>query len=151
MTAFPSSQAATPPEPASGGDRFRDALDLCTPYVVGVFDLSARGGPERTVVVRARSAAHTRKLVTRLCDALGAAAEGEAPDGTDPWMVVDGGDVVLHLLTQGSLQRYGLVDLFSERSQTPDDVHAVAAVERLERAWASRSGASSTGEAASGA
>jgi ribosomal silencing factor RsfS len=141
MTAQPS-RAPTPPPADAGGDRFRTALDICEPYVVGVFDLSPRGGPEHTVVVRARSAAHTRKLATRLCDTLGAGSEGEAPDGTEPWMVVDADDVVVHLLTETSLQRYGLMDLFADRASTPGDVHAVAALERLESAWARvRSGA----------
>jgi len=144
MTSSVPSQPSPPPEHASGGDRFRAALDICSPYVVGVFDLSARGGPEHTVVVRTRSAAHTRKLATRLGDSLAAAAEGEAPDGTEPWIVVDADDVVVHLLTEASLHRYGLIDLFGDRSDVPDDIHAVVAVERLRRAWASRSGGETT-------
>ncbi len=136
MTASPIPDPTLPPESHSGGDRFHTALEICSPYVVGVFDLSARGGPEHTIVTRARSAAHTRKLATRLGDSLGAKAEGEAPDGTDPWMVIDGRDVVVHLLTETSLHRFGLVDLFTERAETPDDVYAIAAVERLEQTWA---------------
>ncbi len=135
MTSSAMPEPHLPPESPSGGDRFHTALDVCSPYVVGVFDLSARGGPERTIVVRARSAAHTRKLATRLCDSLGATSEGEAPDGSDPWMVVDGSDVVVHVLTETSLHRYGLVDLFATTADTPDDVYAVAALERLESAW----------------
>jgi ribosomal silencing factor RsfS len=151
MTSSASSQPSLPPESYSGGDRFHEALGICTPYVVGLFDLSARGGPEHTLVVRARSAAHTRKLATRLCDTLGATAEGEAPDGSEPWMVVDADDVVVHLLTEASLHRYGLVDLFAERSEAPDDVYAVAAVERLRRAWASRDREMKPGEDGPGA
>jgi ribosomal silencing factor RsfS len=113
--------------------RFHDALDICTGYVAGVFDLSSRGGSEYTVVVKGRSAAHLRKLATRVSDALGAAPEGEAPDGSDPWLVVDADDVVVHLLTEGSLARYGLVDLFREHSAEPSDVFAVVAAERLAR------------------
>jgi len=145
MTSSVPSQPSPPPEHDSGGDRFRAALDICSPYVVGVFDLSARGGPEHTVVVRTRSAAHTRKLATRLSDSLGTTAEGEAPDGTEPWIVVDADDVVVHLLTESSLHHYGLIDLFGDRSGAPDDVYAVVAVERLRRAWAARSGAETSG------
>jgi ribosomal silencing factor RsfS len=113
--------------------RFHEALDICTGYVAGVFDLSARGGSEYTLVVKARSAAHLRKLATRVSDALGAPREGEAPDGSDPWLVVDGDDVVVHLLTEISLARYGLVELFQECSEEPSDVFAVVAAERLAR------------------
>jgi len=111
--------------------RLHEVLDICSGYVVGVFDLSDRGGPEHTVVVKGRSAAHLRKLATRVSDRLGAASEGEAPDGTDPWLVVDGDDVVIHLLTELSLERYGLVDLFRDRSRESHDVFAVVAAERL--------------------
>lgn len=113
--------------------RFHDTLAICTGYVAGTFDLSARGGSEHTVVVKGRSAAHLRKLATRVSDALDAVIEGEAPDGTDPWLVVDGGDVVAHFLTEGSLGAYGLVDLFREHSRQSHDVFAVVAAERLER------------------
>jgi ribosomal silencing factor RsfS len=120
-------------QPAPAADHFHDVLDICEPYVVGVFDLSDRGGPERTIVVRARSAAHVRKLATRVGDLLGASPEGEAPDGSDPWLVVDGDHVVTHLMTDGSLHRYGLLDLFGERSARLDDVFAVTIVERLQQ------------------
>lgn len=113
--------------------RFHDALDICTGYVAGVFDLSSRGGSEYTIVVKGRSAAHLRKLATRVSDALEATLEGEAPDGSDPWLVVDADDVVVHLLTEGSLARYGLVDLFQQHSEEPSDVFAVVAAERLAR------------------
>lgn len=113
--------------------RFHDALDICTGYVAGVFDLSSRGGSEYTIVVKGRSAAHLRKLATRVSDALEATPEGEAPDGSDPWLVVDADDVVVHLLTEGSLARYGLVDLFQQHSEEPSDVFAVVAAERLAR------------------
>jgi ribosomal silencing factor RsfS len=146
MTSPAGTNPALPPEFTSGGDRFHTALDICSPYVVGVFDLSPRGGPEHTVVVRSRSAAHTRKLATRLCDSLGATVEGDAPDGSEPWLVVDAEDVVVHLLTESSLQRYQLVGLFSEHYDAPDDVYAIAALERLRRAWASRTGRGERGE-----
>ena len=106
-------------------------LDLCSPYVAGVFDLSSRGGPERTVVVKSRSAAHMRKLATRLTDLLTAVPEGEAPDGTEPWVVVDGGEVVVHLLTEHSLAHYGLMDLFDQQGDAPDSVFARALLERI--------------------
>ncbi len=120
--------AMTQIDPAA---RFHDALDICTGYVAGVFDLSSRGGSEYTLVVKGRSAAHLRKLATRVSDALDAFPEGEAPDGSDPWLVVDADDVVVHLLTEGSLGRYGLVDLFREHSEESSDVFAVVAAERL--------------------
>lgn len=113
--------------------RFHEALDICTGYVAGVFDLSGRGGSEYTLVVKGRSAAHLRKLAKRVSDALGAIPEGEAPDGSDPWLVVDADDVVVHLLTEGSLADYGLVDLFGEHAEQPSDVFAVVAAERLAR------------------
>ena len=112
-------------------DRFRDVLDICAPYVAGGFDLTGRGGPGHTVVVKARSAAHVRKLTRRVADLLGATPEGEAPDGTEPWLLVDGGEIVVHLFTEASLQRYGLVDLFAEGAEAPSDVFAVAMMERL--------------------
>jgi ribosomal silencing factor RsfS len=113
-------------------DRFHTVLDICAPYVVGAFDLTERGGPRHTVVVKARSAAHVRKLTRRAADLLGAVPEGEAPDGTEPWLLVDGGEIVVHLLTETSLQRYGLVDLFADGSEAPSDVFAVVMMERLQ-------------------
>ena len=113
-------------------DRFHAVLDICAPYVAGAFDLTERGGPRHTVVVKARSAAHVRKLTRRVADLLGANPEGEAPDGSEPWLLVDGGAIVVHLLTEASLLRYGLVDLFSTGTDGPSDVFAVAMMERLE-------------------
>ncbi|NQV07194.1 RsfS/YbeB/iojap family protein [bacterium] len=124
MAARPGSAASEPI------DLYHEVLELCEPYVTGVFDLSVRGGSDRTVVVTARSAAHVRRLATRLGDAVGADPEGEAPDGTDPWIVVDGGFVVVHLLTEASLARFGLVELFSGTSHSVD-VFAVVAEQRL--------------------
>jgi ribosomal silencing factor RsfS len=112
--------------------RFHQVLESCAPYVAGVFDLSDRGGPEYTVVVKGRSATHVRKLARRVGNLLEARPEGEAPDGSEPWLVVDGGDVVAHLLTDASLQRYGLVEWFGTGSQPPGDVFVVAMIERLE-------------------
>jgi ribosomal silencing factor RsfS len=112
-------------------ERFHEALAVCVPYVAGVFDLSDRGGPEYTIVVKGRSAAHLRKLARRVAELLGSRPEGEAPDGTDPWLVVDGGDIVAHLLTDAALQRYGLVEWFGSVSGAPDDVFVVAMLERL--------------------
>ena len=111
-------------------DLYHVTLELCEPYVTGVFDLSARGGADKTVVVKARSAAHVRKLATRLGDALGTDPEGEAPDGTEPWIVVDGGFVVVHLLTEASLAHFGLVELFSGAAHSAD-VFAVVAEQRI--------------------
>jgi len=122
--------AALPDTPTA--DRFPDVLDICAPYVAGVFDLTDRGGPRHTVVVKARSAAHVRKLSRRVADLLGATPEGEAPDGTEPWLLVDGGEIVVHLLSEASLRRYGLVDLFAAGTGAPSDVFAVAMLERLE-------------------
>src|SRR4030042_4384047 len=93
-------------------ERLHGALEICAPYVAGVFDLSDRGGAEYTLVVRGRSATHLRKLARRVAGLLGAHPEGEAPDGSEPWLVVDGGDVVTHLLTDVALRRYGLVEGF---------------------------------------
>ena len=120
--------------------RFHSVLDICSGYVVGSFDLSDRGGSEYTVVVKGRSAAHLRKLATRVSDELAVTVEGEAPDGSDPWLVVDGGDVVVHLLTEGSLAEYDLMDLFAERSDDMSDVFAVVAAERLQRLRERRAG-----------
>jgi ribosomal silencing factor RsfS len=119
------------PEPIPARPLLARALELCNPYVAGVFDLSERGGPKRTIVVRTRSAPHLRKLATRLGDLLAAAPEGEAPDGSEPWVVVDGGEVVVHLLTEGSLARYGLLELFQEHGAAPDSVFAKALLERI--------------------
>ena len=116
------------PSPA---ERFHEVLEACAPYVTGAFDLSPRGGPEYTVVVRGRSATHVRKLARRVGDLLGVRPEGEAPDGTEPWLVIDGGDVVAHLLTDAALQRYGLVEWFGTGAEAPDDVFVVAMLERL--------------------
>ncbi|MDX1690917.1 MAG: RsfS/YbeB/iojap family protein [Acidimicrobiia bacterium] len=107
------------PHPELAAKRFGSALEICDGYVVGIYDLAASGGPEHTVLVQGRSAAHLRKLATRLCDRLDASLEGRAPDGQDAWMVVDGGDVVTHLLTLGALERFGLIDLFARREQLP--------------------------------
>jgi ribosomal silencing factor RsfS len=120
------------PDPTPARPLLSQALDLCNPYVVGVFDLSDRGGPERTMVVKARSAAHLRKLATRLADMMAATPEGDAPDGSEPWVVVDGGEVVTHLLTEASLSHYGLLDLFGEQGRIPDSVFAKALLERVE-------------------
>ncbi len=111
--------------------RFHQVLEACAPYVAGVFDLSDRGGPECTVVVKGRSATHVRKLARRVAGLLDTGAEGEAPDGSEPWLVIDGGDVVAHLLTDAALHRYGLVEWFGSLSGTPDDVFVVAMLERL--------------------
>ena len=120
-----------PPQPAADPTtRFHQTLELSEPYVAGVFDLSERGGPEYTIVVKARSAAHVRKLATRIGDCLAADAEGDAPDGSEPWLVVDGGEVVAHLLTESSLGRYGLVELFAGEPH-PADVFVVVAEQRL--------------------
>ncbi|HUU61349.1 MAG TPA: RsfS/YbeB/iojap family protein [Acidimicrobiia bacterium] len=112
-------------------ERFHEALEVCAPYVAGVFDLSDRGGAEHTIVVKGRSAAHLRKLARRVAGLLGSPPEGEAPDGSEPWLVVDGGDVVTHLLTDAALHRYGLVEWFGSVSEAPDDVFVVAMLERL--------------------
>jgi ribosomal silencing factor RsfS len=119
-------------------ERFHRALEVCAPYVAGVFDLSDRGGPEYTIVVKGRSATHVRKLARRVSALLGARQEGEAPDGSDPWLVVDGGDIVAHLLTDAALQRYGLVEWFGSVSEAPDDVFVVAMLERLRDLQAGR-------------
>lgn len=119
------------PAPSSPRPLLSAVLDLCNPYVASVFDLSARGGPNRTVVVKARSAAHMRKLATRLADLMAAVPEGEAPDGSEPWVVVDGGEVVVHLLTEGSLAHYRLLDLFEQHGTEPDSVFAKALLERV--------------------
>jgi len=112
------SSAATP----APADRFHEVLEACAPYVAGAFDLSDRGGPRYTVVVKGRSATHVRKLARR---------EGEAPDGSEPWLLVDGGDVVTHLLTDIALRRYGLVEWFGSGAEAPGDVFVVAMLERL--------------------
>lgn len=119
------------PDPTPRRPLLPEVLDLCNPYVVSVFDLSGRGGPIRTVLVKARSAAHMRKLATRLADLLAAVPEGEAPDGSEPWVVVDGGEVVVHLLTEASLAHFGLLELFEERGAEPDSVFAKALLERV--------------------
>lgn len=116
------------PTPAQ---RFHEALEVCAPYVAGVFDLSDRGGAEYTIVVKGRSATHLRKLARRVAGLLDARPEGEAPDGSEPWLVVDGGDVVAHLLTDAALRRYGLVEWFGSVSEAPGDVFVVAMLERL--------------------
>jgi ribosomal silencing factor RsfS len=122
----------------STAERFHEALEVCAPYVAGVFDLSDRGGPEYTIVVRGRSATHVRKLARRVAGLLDARAEGEAPDGSEPWLVVDGGDIVAHLLTDAALRRYGLVEWFGSVSEAPDDVFVVAMLERLRDLQAGR-------------
>jgi len=111
--------------------RFHQVLEVCAPYVAGVFDLSDRGGPEYTIVVKGRSATHVRKLARRVAGLLDTHTEGEAPDGSQPWLVIDGGDVVAHLLTDAALHRYGLVEWFGSLSEAPDDVFVVAMLERL--------------------
>ena len=122
------------PHPTIAARRFSSALEICNGYVVGVYDLSATGGPEHTVLVQGRSAAHVRKLATRLSDRLDSPAEGRAPDGRDAWIVVDGGDVVTHLLTDGALKRFGLTALFAEREHTPESEFFAALAERLQTA-----------------
>jgi ribosomal silencing factor RsfS len=112
-------------------ERFHEALEVCAPYVAGVFDLSHRGGAEYTIVVKGRSATHLRKLARRVAGLLDSRPEGEAPDGSEPWLVVDGGDVVTHLLTDAALHRYGLVEWFGSVSEAPDDVFVVAMLERV--------------------
>jgi ribosomal silencing factor RsfS len=118
--------------PSSASDRFHEVLEACAPYVAGAFDLSDRGGPEYTVVVKGRSATHVRKLARRVGELMGVRPEGEAPDGSEPWLVVDGGDVVAHLLTDASLNRYGLVEWFGSGAEAPGDVFVVAMLERLQ-------------------
>jgi len=115
----------------SSADRFHDVLEVCAPYVAGAFDLSERGGPEYTIVVRGRSATHVRKLARRVAELIGVRPEGEAPDGSEPWLVVDGGDVVAHLLTDASLKRYGLVEWFGSGADAPGDVFVIAMLDRL--------------------
>lgn len=115
----------------TSSSRFHQSLEVCAPYVAGVFDLSDRGGPEYTIVVRGRSATHVRKLARRVAGLLGAHPEGEAPDGSEPWLVIDGGDVVAHLLTDAALRRYGLVEWFGSVSGAPDDVFVMAMLDRL--------------------
>lgn len=117
------------PSPA---DRFHEVLEVCAPYVTGIFDLSERGGPEYTVVVKGRSATHVRKLARRVGELIGVRPEGEAPDGSEPWLVVDGGDVAAHLLTDAALHRYGLVEWFGSGAEAPGDVFVVAILERLQ-------------------
>jgi len=112
--------------------RVHEVLEICAPYVAGVFDLSDRGGPEYTIVVKGRSATHVRKLARRVGGLLGARPEGEAPDGSEPWLVVDGGDVAAHLLTDLSLHRYGLVEWFAGGSEPSGDAFAVAMLGRLQ-------------------
>jgi ribosomal silencing factor RsfS len=119
-------------------ERFHEALEVCAPYVAGVFDLSHRGGAEYTIVVKGRSATHVRKLARRVAGLLDARAEGEAPDGSEPWLVIDGGDVVAHLLTDLALRRYGLVEWFESLSEAPDDVFVVAMLDRLRDLQGSR-------------
>ena len=123
---------ATTADTRSPAERFHEALEVCAPYVAGVFDLSDRGGPEHTIVVKGRSATHVRKLARRVAGLLDARPEGEAPDGSEPWLVVDGGDVVAHLLTDVALHRYGLVEWFASGSEAPGDVFVVAMIERLQ-------------------
>lgn len=122
---------AITPGPQTPLERFHEALEICAPYVAGVFDLSDRGGPEHAIVVKGRSAAHLRKLARRVAYLTGTRPEGEAPDGSDPWLVVDGGDLVVHLLNDAALQRYGLVEWFGSVSAAPGDVFVVAMLERL--------------------
>jgi ribosomal silencing factor RsfS len=117
--------------PKTPAERFHEALEVCAPYVAGVFDLSNRGGAEYTIVVKGRSATHLRKLARRVAGLLDARPEGEAPDGSEPWLVVDGGDVVAHLLTNAALDRYGLVEWFGSVSEAPHDVFVVAMLERV--------------------
>ena len=121
--------SAGSPSPA---DRFHEVLEACAPYVAGAFDLSERGGPQYTVVVKGRSATHVRKLARRVGELIGVRPEGEAPDGSEPWLVVDGGDVVAHLLTDESLRRYGLVEWFGAGAEAPGDVFVVAMLDRLQ-------------------
>ena len=121
------SSAATP----APADRFHEVLEACAPYVAGAFDLSDRGGPRYTVVVKGRSATHVRKLARRVGELMGVRPEGEAPDGSEPWLLVDGGDVVTHLLTDIALRRYGLVEWFGSGAEAPGDVFVVAMLERL--------------------
>jgi len=121
---------ATTARTPSPVDRFHEVLEACAPYVAGAFDLSDRGGPEHTVVVRGRSATHVRKLARRVGELIGVRPEGEAPDGSEPWLVVDGGDVVAHLLTDASLQRYGLVEWFGSGAEAPADLFVTAMIER---------------------
>jgi ribosomal silencing factor RsfS len=116
---------------SSPADRFHEVLEACVPYVAGAFDLSDRGGPEYTVVVKGRSATHVRKLARRVAELMGVRSEGEAPDGSEPWLVVDGGDVVAHFLTDASLRRYGLVEWFGSGAESPGDVFVMAMLERL--------------------
>jgi ribosomal silencing factor RsfS len=123
--------ASTAGSPSSA-DRFHEVLEACAPYVAGAFDLSDRGGPEHTVVVKGRSATHVRKLARRVGDLMGVRPEGEAPDGSEPWLVVDGGDVVAHLLTDAALHRYGLVEWFGAGAEAPGDVFVMAMLERLQ-------------------
>lgn len=117
--------------PHTSAERLHGALEICAPYVAGVFDLADRGGAEYTIVVRGRSATHLRKLARRVAGLLGGRPEGEAPDGSEPWLVVDGGDVVAHLLTDVALRRYGLVEWFGSAAAAPSDVFVVAMLERL--------------------
>jgi len=123
--------AITPGSPTHA-DRFHEVLEICAPYVAGAFDLADRGGPEHTVVVKGRSATHVRKLARRVGELMGVRPEGEAPDGSEPWLVVDGGDVVTHLLTDVALRRYGLVEWFGSGAESPGDVFVVAMLERLQ-------------------
>lgn len=70
-------------------------------------------------------------MARRLGELLAARPEGEAPDGSEPWLVVDGGDIIAHLLTDASLRRYGLVEWFGSGAETPDDVFVVAMLQRM--------------------
>lgn len=122
------------PQPTIAAQRFGSTLEICDGYVVGVYDLSATGGPEYTVLVQGRSAAHVRKLATRVSDRLVAPVEGRAPDGTDAWVVVDGGDVVAHILTDGALRRFGLGELFNQKEHLDEAGFASELAERLKSA-----------------
>ena len=136
---YAAGMAITAGSPARA-DRFHEVLEACAPYVAGAFDLSDRGGPEYTVVVKGRSATHVRKLARRVGELLGVRPEGEAPDGSEPWLVVDGGDVVAHLLTDVALHRFGLVEFFASGAEAPSDVFVVAMLGRLQDVQGRRAG-----------
>ncbi|HSG80140.1 MAG TPA: RsfS/YbeB/iojap family protein [Acidimicrobiia bacterium] len=122
------------PHPRIAAQRFGSTLEVCDGYVVGVYDLSATGGPEHTVLVQGRSAAHVRKLATRVSGRLDASVEGRAPDGKDAWVVIDGGDVVVHILTDGAHRRFGLGELFDQKERLDEADFASELSDRLKSA-----------------
>ena len=95
--------------------RIVEALDINKAEDIETFDLEDKGYIVNSVVIAtALNNKHTFALLRHLTDALKLAGEEVLRTEEDgDWVIVDLGDVLVHIMTEGHREKYSLEDFLS--------------------------------------